>query len=58
MRIMTGVFRFVRHDDLIARLAAGWRWIADLGAVHGAWSSLMWWCDGSCRDCEHDGPTG
>jgi hypothetical protein len=36
---MTGVYRCIPHDDLLARLAQGWRWCADLGDVHGEWSS-------------------
>ena len=31
----SGVFRYVPHHALLARLAQGWRLIADLGPVHG-----------------------
>jgi hypothetical protein len=48
---MTGVYRYIPHDDLLVRLAQGWRWNADLGDVHGEWTSLMWWC---CGDCGED----
>ncbi len=52
MNTLSGVFRYVPHRHLLLRLAQGWRWCADLGPVHGEWCSLMWWCDGSCRDGE------
>jgi hypothetical protein len=47
-----GVYRYIPHDALLARLAQGWRYAADLGPVHGEWSSLMWWCIGACEDGE------
>ena len=34
-------FRYVRHTDLLHWLAMGWVWVADLGSVHGHWSSLV-----------------
>jgi hypothetical protein len=49
---MIGVFRYVRHHDLVFRLAEGWKWCADLGDIHGEWSCLMWWCNGSCLEDE------
>lgn len=49
---MTGVYRYVPHDDLLIRLAQGWRFVADLGEAHGEWSTLMWWCCGACLDGE------
>jgi len=48
----SGIFRIVRHEYLLARLAQGWRYAADLGPVHGEWSVLMWWCCGMCEDSE------
>jgi hypothetical protein len=49
---MTGILRIVGHSDMLRRLAQGWRPVADLGPVHGEWSSLMWWCCGDCLDGE------
>jgi hypothetical protein len=49
---MTGIFRYVRHADLLVRLAQGWQWIADLGDVHGEFCTLCWWCCGDCQDGE------
>ena len=49
---MTGIFRFIRHDDVADRMAEGWRYAGTLGHVHGAWSTLMWWCCGDCLDGE------
>jgi hypothetical protein len=37
---------------MLAALAAGWRYAADLGDQHGEWSTLMWWCCGSYLDSE------
>ena len=31
----TGVYRYIRHDELLFRLHQGWKWVADLGDVHG-----------------------
>ena len=50
--ITVGVFRFVPHHALLARLAQGWQWIADLGDVHGEFCTLCWWCCGDCQDGE------
>ena len=50
--MICGIYRYIAHDDLLMRLAQGWRWVADLGPVHGEWSSLMWWCCGACREGE------
>lgn len=36
-------FRYVRHADVPAREAEGWRIAADLGPTHGLWSVLMQW---------------
>jgi hypothetical protein len=49
---MIGIFRYVRHAELLIPLAQGWRWVADLGDVHGEWCSLMWWCCADCQDGE------
>ncbi len=48
MRLLAGVFRFVPHRALLPRLAQGWRYAADLGEIHGEWSTLLWWCCGDC----------
>lgn len=56
MTVLTGVFRFVRHADVIRRLVQGWRVAFDLGETHGQWSVAMWWCCGDCDDCEHGVP--
>ena len=45
---MIGIFRYIPHDTLLVRLVQGWRYAADLGPVHGEWSSLCWWCCGAC----------
>ena len=47
-----GIFRFIRWEEASTRLAQGWRVANDLGPVHGAWSVLMWWCIGACKDGE------
>lgn len=39
---MNGVYRYVRHADLLLRLAQGWRYVADLGSTHGEWSTLLY----------------
>jgi hypothetical protein len=49
---MTGILRYVPHADLLARLAQGWRYVADLGPIHGEWACLMWFCCGACQDGE------
>lgn len=49
---MTGIYRYIRHTDMLRYLATGWQWRADLGEHHGQWSSLMWFCCGACRDGE------
>jgi len=50
--MMTGIFRYVRHQDVERRAAEGWRVAADHGAYHGQWAVLMWWCCGDCADGE------
>lgn len=45
---LTGVFRYVRHEDVEARAASGWKFITELGE----WSCLMWFCVGACREGE------
>lgn len=45
---MNGVYRFIRHYEIEARIAAGWTWCCAL--THD--SSLMWWCCGDCKDGE------
>ena len=49
---LCGIFRYVPHHSLLAYLSHGWRFVADLGETHGQWSSLLWWCSGTCRDGE------
>lgn len=51
-RAHTGIYRYVTHDRLLVFLAHCWRPAADLGPIHGEWSTLMWWCCGDCRDGE------
>ncbi len=41
----TGLFRYVRHDQIEAFHRLGWMVSADLGPTHGAWSVLMWRCE-------------
>lgn len=41
----SGLFRYVRHEDIDAYHRRGWTVVADLGPVHGQWSVLMWRCD-------------
>lgn len=50
--MMTGIFRYVRNQDVADRLDSGWRYAANLGETHGRWSVLMWWCCGACLDGE------
>ena len=39
---MTGTFHYVRHDQVEAKLKAGWTIASDLaGTHHGHWSVLM-----------------
>lgn len=52
---LSGIYRYVRHSDLLQFLALGWTPVADLGPTHGEWSSLMWFCCGDCHD--HEPPT-
>jgi hypothetical protein len=47
-----GIFAFVAHRLVIMALSNGWRFVGDLGPVHGQWSLLMWWCCGDCKDRE------
>lgn len=49
---MNGIFRYVRHYDVADRMDQGWRYAGNLGRIHGEWSTLMWFCNGSCRDGE------
>lgn len=39
-----GVFRYIRHEDLDAYLAAGWIFSAWLAAPHGHYSVLVRAC--------------
>lgn len=41
----TGLFRYVRHQDIADHERAGWMVVADLGPVHGFYSVLMWRCE-------------
>jgi hypothetical protein len=41
----TGMFRYVRHAQVVAYERRGWLQVADLGPVHGFWSVLMWHCE-------------
>lgn len=43
--IRTGLFRFVRHQEVEAHHRRGWMVAGDLGPTHGAWSVLMWHCE-------------
>jgi hypothetical protein len=54
MRVLTGIFRYVRLQDVADRMAQGWRYAGDLGQPHGNWSVLMWFCCGDCS--EHEVP--
>lgn len=36
-------FRYCPYGLLLAVLALGWRYAADLGPTHGAWSCLVRW---------------
>jgi hypothetical protein len=49
---MTGMFRYIRHHEVAARLDHGWRYAGTLGRTHGEWSVLMWWCCGDCMPGE------
>ena len=49
---MTGIFRYMRLQDVADRLNDGWRYVAELGIPHNRWSVLMWWCCGDCLDGE------
>lgn len=40
---MIEFYRYVRHSERAAYEAAGWRFAAYLGRVHGEWSVLMIW---------------
>lgn len=53
---LSGIYRYVRHSDLLQFLALGWTPVADLGPTHGEWSSLMWFCCGDCHDYEPPTP--
>jgi hypothetical protein len=50
--MLTGVFRYVRHELVADRLAQGWRYAGNLGRTHDQWSVLMWWCCGACETWE------
>jgi len=43
-----GLFRYIPHASLDAFLRRGWMVVADLGPVHGCYSSLCWHCGGDC----------
>jgi hypothetical protein len=40
---MIRLYHYVRHADIPAFEAAGWRVDCDLGPTHGLWSVLMRW---------------
>jgi hypothetical protein len=50
--VLTGVFNYVRKGDIAERMDAGWKFCRDLGAPHGDYSVLMWWCCGNCKEGE------
>ena len=41
----TGLFQFVRHQDVPEFHQRGWMVVDDLGHRHGLWSVLMWHCE-------------
>lgn len=43
--IRTGLFRYVRLQDVDTFYRYGWMWVADLGIPHNQWSVLMWHCE-------------
>lgn len=45
MTVRTGLFRYVRHQDVEAFHASGWMVVSDLGTPHSHYSVLMWRCD-------------
>ena len=42
--IQTGLFRYVRWQDVEQYHRLGWMMVAHLGPTHGMWSVLMWHC--------------
>ncbi len=49
---ISGIFRYIRHDDVVHRLKDGWMLAGTLGPTHSRWSVLMSWCCGDCKDGE------
>jgi hypothetical protein len=43
--IRTGLFKYVRYDDIDAYHKQGWLIVANLGKPHSLYSVLMWHCD-------------
>ncbi len=44
--IRTGTYRYVRLDDVLDHLKAGWMEVPGLaGTCHGQYAVLMWRCD-------------
>ena len=43
--IRTGLFRYVRYDDIDTYHKQGWLIVANLGKPHSLYSVLMWHCD-------------
>lgn len=44
MTVRTGLFRYVRHQDIDHYHKLGWMVVADLGAPHSQYSVLAWHC--------------
>jgi len=43
--IRTGLFRYVRYDDIDTYHKQGWLIVANLDKPHSLYSVLMWHCD-------------
>jgi hypothetical protein len=52
MTVRTGLFRYVRHQDIERYHKLGWMVVADLGAPHCHYSVLAWRCSnyGKCHE--------
>jgi hypothetical protein len=52
---MSGIVRYVPYERMLAYLAMGWRWGADMGGHRDHLERqcvILWWCCGACRDGE------
>jgi len=45
MNIRTGLFLYVRYEDIGKKEREGWMVIGNLGLPHSNYSVLMWRCD-------------